>query len=568
MPSVSSLLRSAQARAEKVQNQQDALVAYEYQLSPKTYQNFVDYTKYLQGRIKTTSDPSKALSYTKDINSAQSSYISNEIQRQTIGVLEGTSSSRDKYAKMVNLYYQAANSGNYDLAQSLHQQLDSLSVTIQNEAQAGAALASKLASMRVDNVEQAADQIKSDIKQLGDIFSSVGDSEFSKQMGQYAKELGLKPGAGFFDQVIQLAKAGEQIYQAAMASESDPQALRTLQGKYTQFTKGDAFSLPGANGKPLNVSFQDLKDQADANRVGEEIFKPVTTGNGVVFTRNQQTGYVQGRTETGEYKLIPLYNPVSPASGIKKGTDANGNDQFFGVEELLKKNGFQVAGGNSFFNTGNIKGFYGSPFPSGSYTQVYVGPNGELQLTNGQDVYTMQFDDKGTYTGLNKEVPSAITQVNGAPNDQGVFPGSARFNSRFLATQDLSRFSPDIASLVGIVDPQLAEAYRTKIANFNLVNGTRLPTNPSSFLQANFNATSLQNDVRAASRIQAAPSRAIQPATPRLQGSTVNPFNLPPVPHLSVARPTPTPRITIAKPPVNPTIRVGAPTPTGTLRVL
>ena len=40
MAGVSSLLKSAAARRQKIQDQQDALVAYEYSQSAKTYDDF------------------------------------------------------------------------------------------------------------------------------------------------------------------------------------------------------------------------------------------------------------------------------------------------------------------------------------------------------------------------------------------------------------------------------------------------------------------------------------------------------------------------------------------------
>lgn len=540
MASISSLLKSAQSRAQKIQDQEDALVAYDYQLSPKTYDDFTAYTNYLNNRLNSTSDPSKALTYSKTINSAQTSYISNEIQRQTIDVMEGAQDNRAKYGKMVDLYYQAANSGNYDLAQSLRQQLDSLSITIQNEdaarVSASNALNGTMSALRAANLQDAQDKIKQYMKDVGSIYAKGG----TDTLKQYNKELGLNANATIFDTLANLAQAAVGTYQAAIASETDPAKIRQYQTEMNGFLGGNSIPLPGVKD---GISFQDIQDQLDANRVGEAVFREVNTPTGLQYSRNKTTGFVWGRDEQGDYRQIPLYNANTPSSGVKSTVDKKtGQQNFYSAQDLLKMNNFDFTNDNgtiSFRNTGQIPGFYGSPFPTGENIQVTVGPNGELQIGNGQDLYNLQFDEKGNYTGLQRYLPSAITQVNGNPDENGIFRGQAKFNSRFLATQDLSRFTPDMSALVGIIDPTLAEAYRTKVANFNLVHGTNLPVTPTNFLQTNFDAGQIQNAQHAQYVQPVAPAPIVQPAAaPPIQAPALNPFTLPANP-LKVVNATP-----------------------------
>lgn len=144
MPSsVSSLLKSAEARRNKIREQEDAYVAYQYSLSSKTYDDFVAYQAYLQERKNATDDPSKQLSYQKAIDGARKGYTSNEIQRQSIAVMEGAADNYGKYDKMKDLYYMAIDNGDYDAAQGLRLQLDNLSITIQNEEASKAAAAQR-----------------------------------------------------------------------------------------------------------------------------------------------------------------------------------------------------------------------------------------------------------------------------------------------------------------------------------------------------------------------------------------------------------------------------------------
>lgn len=145
MPTISSLLRSAEAARKKIQAQQDAEIAYKYSTSAKTYEDYQEYSQYLQKRAKSITDAGTALTLQKTADSAYKSYISNEIQRQSINVIEGRGTSIDKYNKIYGFMDQAMQSGQYDLAQSLNLQLDNLYVSIQNEAKQAEQAAKTLA---------------------------------------------------------------------------------------------------------------------------------------------------------------------------------------------------------------------------------------------------------------------------------------------------------------------------------------------------------------------------------------------------------------------------------------
>ena len=132
MPGTTSLLRSAASTRKKIQQQQDAEVAFQYANSTKTYDQFLQYSQYLNDRANSTTDPSERLSIAKTIKSAQSGYISNEIQRNTQAVMEGRASLEEKQATIAKLWQSAVDIGNYDQALSLQSNWDNLSVQIQN----------------------------------------------------------------------------------------------------------------------------------------------------------------------------------------------------------------------------------------------------------------------------------------------------------------------------------------------------------------------------------------------------------------------------------------------------
>lgn len=138
--SVSSLISSARAAYEREQAYQDQIAAYEWDLSAKTAEDHDKYVAYLTKRNKELEarDPAKALTFASKINSTRSSFASKEIQRASIAVNYGQGTDSDKYNKMMGLYQNAVNNGDYDLAQNLEAQLGTLQIKIMNAQEAAA----------------------------------------------------------------------------------------------------------------------------------------------------------------------------------------------------------------------------------------------------------------------------------------------------------------------------------------------------------------------------------------------------------------------------------------------
>jgi hypothetical protein len=136
MPSVSSLLKSAQATQKKMRQQEDAFVAFEWENSAQTYDDFVEYSKYLTDRVQTAGDPSDALSYQVKLRSANRSFTSNEIQRAQMSIMEGRGDTSTKMEAIRNLWDRAVAAEDFNLAQNLFSQYDALSIKLQNEQEA------------------------------------------------------------------------------------------------------------------------------------------------------------------------------------------------------------------------------------------------------------------------------------------------------------------------------------------------------------------------------------------------------------------------------------------------
>lgn len=138
MASTTSLLKTQRSRQQTIWDQQDAIADYEWTLSDKSPEALQAYLAHYQDRLNNPqADPAKALSYTKKLTSANKAFTSNEIQRASIDIIEGRQPEQYKINVLENLYSQAYQNGDYDLAQSLRLQLDNQYVKMQNAALAG-----------------------------------------------------------------------------------------------------------------------------------------------------------------------------------------------------------------------------------------------------------------------------------------------------------------------------------------------------------------------------------------------------------------------------------------------
>lgn len=482
MASISSLLKSAESTQKRIRQQQDAEVAYQWQLSAKTYDDFQAYSKYIGDQAQKTNDPSESLNYEKTTNSARSSYVSNEIQRQSIDVLEGRTTNQQKKDAMTKLYYMAADEGNLDLAQGLNLQIDNLDLRIQQEADSAQALAGKLAALNANSVNDAVDQLKGYSQELNDLFKEKGTKKFTEDMATYSKELGVEPG-DFFGMHLRLAQEINGVYDNALASDTDPGNQRKFQQAKNAFNTQASISLPSQNGGELKVSYQDLVDQADAARTGQTIFRTVQTADGTVFERNKETGFVWGRDENGNYRAITVYKPNTDytSNAYQTKVDSQGNTLYLDKKgntvaikgqdgnvkgiggksvndaakrnytDLLKQNGFNIISNDGGYieiaNPGNIPG------AASETLRLYTNPDGKLQIAgeNGQ-YYDFNFDDStGQYSGLTKDQPNPITML------------SDNFSQDFINKLDKNTLP---GGTVGIVDTGLASSQLLKVGEF------------------------------------------------------------------------------------------------------
>jgi hypothetical protein len=278
--SASSLISAGASTAAKIQQYNDELQAYQWNSSAQTESDWQVYSNYLQGRIGNLnstgnlSSASKALTLTSSLQSANRSYTSNTIQRESIGILEGTSSATDKQSAIVQMYQQAVANGDENLAQNLQQQYDTLNQQIQYDQQQAAVSYGN--TVKANNIAQeqgytdAADALSGALRELQNGFSEGGQKETTGKLASLTDSITQALGAEGIElpkgsqvsngSVIKAALQGMvQLYGAAadIANVTEGQSDKLSQykndmqnlvdGKGINFG-GQTFTLQGGNG--------------------------------------------------------------------------------------------------------------------------------------------------------------------------------------------------------------------------------------------------------------------------------------------------------------------------------
>lgn len=134
--SISSLISSAESSAKKSRAYQDRVAAFEWENSQKNEGDYLEYLQYLQNRQEGAVDPSERLSYETTIRSARRGYISEELQRETIRIVQGGGSTLQKLNRALELADLAYQNGDLNSAQNIYAQALNLEVKWQNEQMA------------------------------------------------------------------------------------------------------------------------------------------------------------------------------------------------------------------------------------------------------------------------------------------------------------------------------------------------------------------------------------------------------------------------------------------------
>lgn len=563
---VTSLLKSAEATRKKIRNQQQAEVAYQWAQSAKTYEDFRAYSDYLNNQAGSVNDPSEVLSIRKAMDSARSGYISNEIQRQTLAVMEGRATNIDKYQRMVDLYYQAVDNGNMDLAQNLQNQLGSLSITIQNEFESAQRAAQTMALNGVKTVGKLIKKIEK-----GDELIELPDGTVIKPFNALSNELAAKgeTEADFFGEALRTANALQQIVVDAYNGATTQDAVDALEEKYGSIIDGTKEYNVGGN--KLDLQTLDLAYRsALANNplYSVETSRDETTG---------QTQYKLSKNKVDDF--IWAYNDDGTVSAVE--TRAKVPDQFQRLDTKITDDGYVVrnrkpeeagyqqeqAGAASalsikdrlanlgYFAESNSDGTIKLTTPEGEvFDRAAVMPDGSIRFFGQPGEYS------GGQAGLYQLDLFKGDRREVAPDETSIFGVASNFGGLISNPTDAGR---RIAQSLAGVTPESRQIL-DKTLNINPIADVSGRSAPA--LGGNLQGTTpiLQGGAQTREKIKA--EAAAQEAANVLQQARAINLNQIPVQQFAQNN-IPIRQLEVAKPKATPTVKVAAPAPTPSVTV-
>lgn len=484
MAGATALLRSAASTRKKVLAQQDAAVAYEYANSIKTYDQYIDYYKYLESRSRSASDPGTALSIRKTADSAYRGYVSNEIQRSAINIMQGNESLYDKYDKLNGFFQQAQDLGQFDLAQSLIAQMGQVKNTIESQAEssANAARTLALAQESYDNkVAKAgaaanasmAQSLENGLVDLTAAYNRGGQVAYNKAAKKFVddhrdmlKQLGIDLPADYSTNIGQLISGtiqgiGKYYGLASQAvAITDPEASASYLNKAAKIVNGDSkFKTPAgemslAQASALGSSPNQYIESMDANGL-KTMVQSARSGyqvdsSGKIITNYTGLQKQDNKNEEQQKKQLKKLGFVNPEWDSKNGVwtvSLNTAQDSPNRQNWLK--------GSDIGTTDNARI---SLVPTGTGYQIYDQGNNSL--------YNIALDSKGL-AGLYKiDAAHGAKHITGQYGfDQGTnmlttnlpsVVAPRRWSVPMKTTQQLAAQTPALAGNAVLAGPQAA----------------------------------------------------------------------------------------------------------------
>lgn len=590
MPSISSLLKSAQATQRKIRNQEEAFAAFEWENSAQTYEDFIAYSNFLDNQKKQVDDSSELLTYETKLRSARRSFTSNEIQRAQMAIMEGRGDTSSKMETIQDLFYQAQENGDLNLSQNLLSQWEALSIKLQNEQEAS-----------VKSFRAASDKAKTSLitdltKGLDDVTLPTG--ERVTPLSVIARDLEETGGGDITwkaatDTLEALRNVVIDQYESADSQEKIDKLEQKYGARLQDLDKELYFSVGGKR-----LTLQDVINAA----ANEELNNPIYSLKAV---RNEVTGRNEFRLEDNDIEKLDYVRQIDeegneffvPAT-IR--TDQNNlffgqSDQGRGLNTQLTDEGEVIGGGDM---TGSINAGEGEVFrdqsqeienrlkqlgiiarQNGTTLMIKLpGESVERQATIQPDGSVRYYDDEGRLiefgvvdrnlgtdtlpqifrAGQQREVsPEEVSDFGTQSAFGGTLSESSAAGNRYIENitgrsrvAQVAPFGVNDARLTGVTNPLLAGNIRVG-NDFSGFGGTVT----SSLLQsAQFTQRKVQQEAQRQAMLQAQ-----RDAAERLQASTTFDLNQTPVRQLTsngirvnqlkVAAPKPQPRIYVAPPP-------------------
>lgn len=343
--SLSSLLSAASAARKRQESLQDSIASYEWDLSPKTVEDYSKYSKLLGERSKSYSatDPQKSLEYQKKITAAQRGLASQEITRAGMAIMEGRGTKMDKLNKFSDLARQAYETGDGALYQRLTSAGEALQIQIQNEQYAAgqAAIANgERASANYEkqlkfDTDTAAQGIQDEIKMWGDMVKKGGNTALG--------DIENTPGPDgkrrtYFEALHAKTEELKALYQKSANSTTDPEKKAAYLKEFNDIVSGKTkFSIDGKN----TVSQEDMVRQIQARNMGGQNATRLSVNADGTFEIKDNYITSQKAIRGADGKIV-----------VQRGYDASAADTSVGKAKL-KELGYDVSDDNGMVRVKN-----------------------------------------------------------------------------------------------------------------------------------------------------------------------------------------------------------------------
>lgn len=366
MAGISSLLKSAQVTQKKIRAQEDAFAAFEWESSAQTYADFMEYSKYLEDRQTKATDPTEGLTIAGKLRSARRSYVSNELQRQQQAIMEGRASTQDKINAVKSLYDQAVENGDANLAQNLVTQWDTLSIKLQNEAEAAQRTLNTMAAAGVKSRQNALKELVEKLTTKGEDLVQLPNGQVVKPLNILNEELkasGTTQAGQLFQEAADTLAALQQVVVDAYNGSTTQEAADAIREKYEKYVDGTAKIKIGGQ----ELTAQEIGLAAASQDSNNPMFS-------IASERNNATGEL-------EYKLQK--NKTEGITWVKTGENEDGSANYSAIAVQTGKRGQYQNPDAQITDDGYFLSREG----------VERGKNGELLALKGKTGERLQLDE-------------------------------------------------------------------------------------------------------------------------------------------------------------------------------
>lgn len=446
MPTISSLLRSAESARAKQRNYEDSVIEFNWQNSAKTPDDWTEYQGFLSNRQSTAPSGSEQLSYAKKLKSAEDTYVSAEIEREGIKILEGTGSLTDKLTKVSSLYERAVERGNYDLAQNLYKQGLGIQEQIMNEQERAQRVAGSMALNGVKDLKSLVKQLESGTGADGTGIIQINDNEAYKSLyaiGQELKGAG-DTGAGLFTDAYLTTQAIRSLVEDAYATATSQDAVDYIENNLRPVLDGTKkYKLGNAS---LTASEIDLGYRsALANNPVYSVTTGVDAEGNSTFSlkKNKVEDFAWIRNDDGTYEAMQVQTRQTNES-MSTRIDDKGNvitgdqtNDTQSVQNRLAQLGFLVETGQDgkITLTDRDGRIYTDAALEGTTVRFRGDPNEYSQGTSG--VYEINILDQPSFGALGQLNAGTVRAV--APDETSDFGINSEFGGRLSSATDAGR---------------------------------------------------------------------------------------------------------------------------------